>query len=80
MRGLVALPHAGRDDGVRRAVDRLRGCRELRDDLLALVALLEHADDRVELAARTLEPRDGRLHLCRVELHCCDAFPSVHVS
>src|SRR6476661_1347563 len=64
-----ALAQPGGDDGEAGAVERLGDGGELRDDVLAVAALLDHLDDAADLAAGAVEATDDRLHLVEVELH-----------
>src|SRR5512132_3188544 len=65
-----ALFQAGGHDGEPGSVEGLADGGELGDDVFALLAVLQHADDGVELSSGTFEAVGDRSHGGRVELHC----------
>src|SRR5699024_3045208 len=69
LRVAQALLHAAGDDREAGTVQCLGDGGELGDHVLAVRALLEHADDRTHLALSALEAVDHRSHVSRVEFH-----------
>src|SRR5665647_1678824 len=69
-----ALLEAGRDDGEAGPVQGAVGRSELGDDVLAVAALLDHAQDAADLALGSAQPVDHGAHLVRVQLNHGGSF------
>src|SRR5680860_428259 len=71
------LLEAGRDDGEAGPVQGAVHRSELGDDVLAVAALLDHAQDAADLALGSAQPVDHGAHLVRVQLNHRGSFEVV---
>src|SRR5688500_1607308 len=74
-----AVPHAGRHQTQSRAVERGLHCADLRDDVLAVGALLEHALDAAQLTFGAAESVERVLGHVFWESHVAIVYPRRYI-